>query len=82
MLRYKAGGENTAAVQDWEDARWGMLREGRNAMSAKSPRITRARIALLEKRVIAYWLEKYAGKKRRGRKSREEVTGYREQGAA
>ena len=45
------------------------------AMNGKSTRITRARIALLEKRVIAYWMEKYAGKKRQGRKSREQVTG-------
>jgi len=71
MLRYKAGGENTAAVQDREDAAGELPRPRRNAMSAKRRRITRAQINLLEKRVIAQWLEKYAGKKRQRRKSRE-----------
>ena len=37
-------------------------------MNAKGRRITKAQVAVLEKRVIAYWLEKYAGKKRQGGK--------------
>jgi len=37
-------------------------------MNAKGRRITKAQVAVLEKRVISYWLEKYAGKKRQGEK--------------
>ena len=49
-----------------------------NVMNARRQRISRAQIRRLEKRVIAQWMEKYMGKKRRGRK-REQVTGNREE---
>jgi hypothetical protein len=40
-------------------------------MQAKDGRITQAQVAQLEKRVIAYWLEKYGLKKPHGKPAAE-----------